>query len=288
MARGDVRHADNVPGIVGNTAFFAGKQGESSRSFCNSSSNGGEAPMAKFLSRRSYRVGKSRTGLGLFATVLIAKGTRIIRYWGPKLSSKEADERDNKYMFEINSRWTIDGSIRRNTARYVNHACRPNAESDIIGHLILIRSIKNIAPGEEITYDYGKNYFDTYIKPHGCKCLSCIAKRKKERAEARDVARRARERAARKAAKEKVAAGAPGKVKPNKVKSTKAKPNKAKVNKANKAKSAKSKSAKNKPAKGRNAKPVTKLARHSAAVSNRGTRSRRSNTKAARNMSRAA
>jgi hypothetical protein len=163
--------------------------------------------MAKFLSRRSYRVGKSATGLGLFANVPIAKGTRIIRYWGPKLTSQQADARDNKYMFEINSRWTIDGSIRRNTARYVNHACRPNAESDIIGHLVLIRAIKNIAPGEEITYDYGKDYFNTYIKPIGCKCASCVAKRKRERAEAREKARRAKMRAARKAEKSKQQAG---------------------------------------------------------------------------------
>lgn len=155
--------------------------------------------MAKFLSRRSYRVGKSATGLGLFANVPIAKGTRIIRYWGPKLTSQQADARDNKYMFEINSRWTIDGSIRRNTARYINHACRPNAESDIIGHLVLIRATKNIAPGEEITYDYGKDYFNTYIKPIGCKCVSCVAKRKRERAEAREKLRRAKLRAARKA-----------------------------------------------------------------------------------------
>ncbi|TAK47798.1 MAG: SET domain-containing protein [Xanthobacteraceae bacterium] len=159
--------------------------------------------MAKFLSRRSYRVGRSRTGLGLFALVPIKKGTRIIRYWGPKLPAKVADEIDNKYMFEINSRWTVDGSIRRNTARYINHACKPNAESDIIGHLILIRAIKNIAPGEEITYDYGKNYFNTYIKPIGCKCGSCETRRRAERAEARAKARAAKQRAARKAEKQK-------------------------------------------------------------------------------------
>lgn len=155
--------------------------------------------MAARISRRSFRVGRSRTGLGLFATRPIAKGTKIIRYWGPKISSKLADEMENKYLFEINSRWTIDGSIRRNTARYVNHACRPNAESDVRGHVIVIRAIKAIEPGDEITYDYGKNYFNTFIKPIGCKCQACENKRKKERAEQRAKARRAKARASRKA-----------------------------------------------------------------------------------------
>jgi hypothetical protein len=155
--------------------------------------------MAAKISRRSFRVGRSRTGLGLFATKPIAKGTKIIRYWGPKISSKLADEMENKYLFEINSRWTIDGSIRRNTARYVNHACRPNAESDVRGHTIIIRAIKTIAPGDEITYDYGKNYFNTFIKPVGCKCRTCEEKRKKERAEQRARAKRAKARALRKA-----------------------------------------------------------------------------------------
>lgn len=155
--------------------------------------------MAAKLTRRSFRVGRSRTGLGLFATKPIAKGTKIIRYWGPKISSKLADEMENKYLFEINSRWTVDGSIRRNTARYINHACRPNAESDVRGHTIVIRAIKAIEPGDEITYDYGKNYFNTFIKPMGCKCQACENKRKKERAEQRAKARRAKARALRKA-----------------------------------------------------------------------------------------
>lgn len=155
--------------------------------------------MPAISSRRPYRIGRSRTGLGLFATKEIAKGSTIIRYWGPKISSKLADEMENKYLFEINSRWTVDGSIRRNTARYINHACKPNAESDVIGHKIIIRAIKVIQPGDEITYDYGKNYFNTFIKPIGCLCRACEAKRKEERALARARAKRAKARAERKA-----------------------------------------------------------------------------------------
>ncbi len=154
---------------------------------------------------RPFRVGRSKTGLGLFATKPIAKGTRIIRYIGPLLDSrKEKDDAiENKYLFELNGRWTIDGSVRRNVARYINHACRPNAESDVSARKkrVVIRAIKNIAPGEEINYDYGTDYFKAYLKPIGCKCDSCEKKRKKLRAEARAEKLKLKARAERKAAK---------------------------------------------------------------------------------------
>jgi len=59
------------------------------------------------------------------------------------------------------------------TARYINHACKPNAEPVISGDRIWIWSRKNIRPDEEITYDYGKEYFENLIKPRGCKCKKC-------------------------------------------------------------------------------------------------------------------
>ncbi|WGS23071.1 MULTISPECIES: SET domain-containing protein-lysine N-methyltransferase [unclassified Bradyrhizobium] len=152
---------------------------------------------------KPYRVGRSRTGLGLFATKPIKKGTKIIRYFGPLLDSKKKDEDaiENKYLFELTNRWTIDGSIRENIARYINHACRPNAESDVKPRKrkVFIRAIKNIEPGEEINYDYGTDYFKAYLKPIGCKCDACEKKRKKKRAEARAERLRLKERAERKA-----------------------------------------------------------------------------------------
>jgi len=154
---------------------------------------------------KPYRVGRSRTGLGLFATKPIKKGTRIIRYFGRLLDSrKKADDAiENKYLFELNDRWTIDGSIRKNVARYINHACRPNAESDVKPRKrkVFIRAIKNIEPGEEINYDYGTDYFKAYLKPIGCKCAACEKKRKKQRAEARAEKLRLKQKAERKAQK---------------------------------------------------------------------------------------
>jgi hypothetical protein len=161
--------------------------------------------MPSISSNKPYRVGRSRTGLGLFATKPIKKGTKIVRYFGPLLDSeKEKDDAiENKYLFELTNRWTIDGSVRKNIARYINHACRPNAESDVRPRKrkVYIRAIKNIEPGEEINYDYGTDYFKSYLKPIGCKCDACERKRKKKRAEARAERLRLKEKAERKAKK---------------------------------------------------------------------------------------
>jgi hypothetical protein len=173
--------------------------------------------MPAISSNKPYRVGRSRTGLGLFATKPIKKGAKIVRYFGRLLDSrkKKDDAVENKYLFELNGRWTIDGSVRENIARYINHACKPNAESDVMPRKrkVVIRAMKNIAPGEEINYDYGTDYFKAYLKPIGCKCAACERKRKKKRAEARAERLRLKARAERKALKEaeKQAAKAKGK-----------------------------------------------------------------------------
>jgi hypothetical protein len=152
---------------------------------------------------KPYRVGRSRTGLGLVATKPIKKGTTIVRYFGPLLDSrkKKDDAVENKYLFELNGRWTIDGSVRENVARYINHACKPNAESDVKPRKrrVFIRAVKDIEPGEEINYDYGTDYFKAYLKPIGCKCAACEKKRKKKRAEARAERLRLKQKAKRKA-----------------------------------------------------------------------------------------
>ena len=138
---------------------------------------------------KPYRIGRSRTGLGLFATKPIKKGTKIIRYFGPLLDAhnEKHDAIENKYLFQINKRWTIDGSIRKNIARYINHSCKPNAESDVNvrKRKVTIRAIKKIEPGDEINYDYGTEYFKAFLKPIGCKCDACEKKRAKKAAAAK-------------------------------------------------------------------------------------------------------
>ena len=150
--------------------------------------------------KKLFRIGRSRTGLGLFATALIKKRTFIVEYKGPWLPNDEAEKleaRGNRYLYEINSRWTIDGASRRNIGRYANHSCRPNAESHYLNRKIIIRAIKIIKPGDEITYDYGTDYYRNVITPSGCKCVKCRQKRSEARARQRAArARRLRLRRA--------------------------------------------------------------------------------------------
>ena len=82
------------------------------------------------MSSRRFRLGRSTTGLGLFAIRPIKRSAYIATYRGPRLTAEEADRREARgarFMFELTSRWTIDGSPRYNIARYINHSCYPNA-----------------------------------------------------------------------------------------------------------------------------------------------------------------
>lgn len=132
------------------------------------------------MQSRLFRIGRSKTGLGLFAAAPIRKRQPIVEYSGPRIPTREAQAREksrgSRYMFEIDRTWTIDGSVRSNIARYANHACRPNAEAYLSRGRIMLRAIRAIAPGEEITYDYGREYFDLFLKSSGCRCASCARK----------------------------------------------------------------------------------------------------------------
>lgn len=97
-----------------------------------------------------------------------------MEYTGNRVPTKIADESDSKYLFEIDSEWTIDGETHGNTARYINHDCHPNTEAEISeDDRIEIHTVRDIAAGEELTIDYGDEYFDEFIRPIGCKCASC-------------------------------------------------------------------------------------------------------------------
>ncbi len=122
---------------------------------------------------RPYAVKRAAAGLGLFATQPIKKGTRIIEYTGSRISNDEVEKSSGKYFFGVNKKWSIDGSGRENIARYINHSCQPNAEALISRGRVWIWSRKNIKAGEEIVYDYGKEYFEGIIKEMGCRCEKC-------------------------------------------------------------------------------------------------------------------
>ncbi len=169
-------------------------------------------PAATFLKkmpRRPFRIGRSLTGFGLFATRPIKKYTRIVEYVGPILDvedAERAERRGNRYLYEVSKHRTIDGTPRRNVARYANHSCNPNAESVVWRARVFIKALRNIKPGEEIVYDYGTDYLKHVIGRSNCKCSRCRRRRAKRAREMRGIkkrreARLARERRARRRSK---------------------------------------------------------------------------------------
>lgn len=128
--------------------------------------------------KTDLKVFRSSAGLGLKAMRDFKKGDDIIEYTGKKIKNEVADENPNRYLFELDDTWTIDGSGRKNLARYINHSCAPNAEAVHYtdDNEVWIEAKRDIKAGEEITYDYGKQHFDEYIKPIGCRCSKCQSK----------------------------------------------------------------------------------------------------------------
>jgi SET domain-containing protein len=93
---------------------------------------------------------------GCYTTTPILKGRRVAEYTGPKLSKDQADEayEDSPitYLFGLGKGdIVIDG---HSMAMFINHSCNANCETSEIGGRVFIKSIRPIAAGEEITYDY--------------------------------------------------------------------------------------------------------------------------------------
>ena len=123
-----------------------------------------------------YKQKKSKiNNRGLFASKNITKGTKIIYYVGKIISKKESEKNskfDNDkaiYLFNLNSKYDLDGDFTYNTARLINHSCNPNCEVEGKGLKLWISSIKDIKKNEELTYDYGFSY-DENFKDFPCKC----------------------------------------------------------------------------------------------------------------------
>jgi len=100
-------------------------------------------------------------GWGVFALDPINKNKRIIDYAGEKIRINESERREAAYLekghiwcFRVNRRWARDAHVGGNVARFINHSCRPNCYSTIIGHTVLICAGRHIEPGEELTYNY--------------------------------------------------------------------------------------------------------------------------------------
>jgi len=129
-------------------------------------------------SKDDFVVRKTPIGLGLFTRRAFSKGDFVIDYTGTLLPNDVADRKGGRYLFRVNSRWTIDGTGRENLSRYINHSCKPNCIAYTQGKRVRIYAKTSIEPGEELAYDYGKEYFDAFIGPKGCGCASCKAKKR--------------------------------------------------------------------------------------------------------------
>lgn len=120
-------------------------------------------------------------GSGLFAAKLIPRGTRILEYKGERLNKTDSYRRAMQqlrkakkngggavYIFEVNSRWDIDGNVDWNPARLINHSCQPNCKVYDLRGRIWIYAKRRIQPGEELSYDYG--YDLDHFRDHPCHC----------------------------------------------------------------------------------------------------------------------
>ena len=116
---------------------------------------------------------RSKAGVGLFTYSPIKKGECVVEYTGRVISKEEEYTNNSKYLFEIHKYKTIDGRARENIARYINHSCKPNCEVEIRKGRVFVMARRGIKIGEELFYDYGKDYFDEHIKKGGCRCEKC-------------------------------------------------------------------------------------------------------------------
>jgi hypothetical protein len=131
----------------------------------------------RFQVRRSGVHGK-----GVFALRPIAAGERIIEYKGEVISWPEAQRRhphdpqdpNHTFYFHIDDAHVIDAKYGGNAARWINHACEPNCESETAGNRVFIKAVRDLMPGEELFYDYGlvidERYTPKLKKEYACRC----------------------------------------------------------------------------------------------------------------------
>lgn len=138
---------------------------------------------------RKIRVRKSAIhGNGVFAARPIAKGERVIEYKGRRRTHAEVDAGDSgdiesghTFLFTLNEDWVIDANFEGNAARWINHSCDPNCEAVLVEHphdskrsKVFIEALRDIAAGEELTYDYGITLAERHTprlkKIWACRC----------------------------------------------------------------------------------------------------------------------
>ena len=110
-------------------------------------------------------------GRGVFARRVIPEGTPIFEYVGERISKSESLRRceaNNAYIFHLDDEYDLDGNVEWNPARLVNHSCAPNCEAAWEEGHILIRALRVVRAGEELTFNYGYDLLD--YREHPCRC----------------------------------------------------------------------------------------------------------------------
>lgn len=123
----------------------------------------------------TLNVQRSHSGRGLFTAERIPKGACVIEYVGRPATAKQIRENRGKYLFWTSNTTMIDGNIAANKARFINHSCAPNCEIDIRARRVYVFALRTIKPGEELSYDYGEEYFEMHLAGN-CRCGTCSKK----------------------------------------------------------------------------------------------------------------
>ncbi|MGD0812786.1 MAG: SET domain-containing protein-lysine N-methyltransferase [Verrucomicrobiota bacterium] len=124
------------------------------------------------------RIGPSPIhGLGVFAKTILRRGERVIQYLGEKITKEESArrcERQNGFIFSLDDEFDLDGDFDWNPARLVNHSCAPNCEAECLEGRIWITALRDILPGEEITFNYGYDWEAYQEHPCHCGATECV------------------------------------------------------------------------------------------------------------------
>lgn len=116
-------------------------------------------------------------GQGIFARRIIPAGTRVIEYLGERVSKAESLRRrqdGNFFVFIVTDEFDIDGAVSWNPARFINHSCSPNCEARNEDERIWIVALRDIAAGEELSFNYGYDLQDYEDNPCDCGARDCL------------------------------------------------------------------------------------------------------------------
>jgi hypothetical protein len=112
-------------------------------------------------------------GQGGFAIRPLRQGARVIEYLGERITKEESLRRcqaQNWFIFGLDEEFDLDGNVDWNPARFLNHSCAPNCEAVCEDGRVWIVALRDLAPGEEITFNYGYDLLD--YEEHPCRCGS--------------------------------------------------------------------------------------------------------------------